>query len=319
VSTTSPSLAAAFLAALPRQADEAEAMEPAALEEQLASTLAAARKRWPGVELSPLSFVTALASRVSGRIGSPAEALAELHGEDLYLACACLAGDEAAWTYLERELLAPLEQRLSAGRARSSDVYDAVREHLVSHEPSRPSILGKYAATSGLRGWLNGVVRRKEHEVRRRARRWAALGDEAVDRSTAKGGDADRGVLLRAEGDPEAAAWQRRFSVDFKEVLAETLASFSMHDRAVLERHLVQRQTVDELATTLRVHRATAARRVATLREKLRTEIHDRLTARLGLESAEAGRMREHLAEETDLSLARLLAAPRGALRTRED
>ncbi len=65
--------------------------EEARMGEPLARLLEAGRAAWPGLGLSDEAFIRHVVSRLPAE-GDRVAALGALHGEDLYLACACAQG-----------------------------------------------------------------------------------------------------------------------------------------------------------------------------------------------------------------------------------
>jgi RNA polymerase sigma-70 factor (ECF subfamily) len=194
---------------------------------------------------------------------------------------------------MENAYLGPLERRLrrTLSPAAAEDVYDAVRQHALDK-------LSAYEGRSSLRTWLNGVARRKVRESWRRARR-----QERVAAMTHELGH----VMGEQAGDPELAYLRRHFSHQFKAAMRSALVALNERDRALFRKHLVEAKNVDALARDLGVHRATAARRVARIREDLVQRIHETLAAELGLAPGEAKSLRALLVDQLDLSVTRLL------------
>src|SRR5437868_2811130 len=58
--------------------------------DKLVALVRAAERRWPAIQLLAAQFIAHLAPLLSEDVVG---ALDKLHGDDLYLACACLAGD----------------------------------------------------------------------------------------------------------------------------------------------------------------------------------------------------------------------------------
>ena len=108
------------------------------LEAVLGAWVARARVAWPGVVLSAESFVGYLGQRLPPG-EAPERALRTLHGEDLYLAAACVVGAAGACEALESHYL---PRMLAAARrvlqdADAAEVVQRVRARLVWGEAGR--------------------------------------------------------------------------------------------------------------------------------------------------------------------------------------
>src|SRR5437762_6505315 len=89
-----------------------------------------ARAIWPDVPLPYARFSEYLSERVP-RGTDLAQTLADTHGADLYLACACAAGEPAALAAFERKYLPQVEAHLR-GRNLMPESTDEVKQQLRS-------------------------------------------------------------------------------------------------------------------------------------------------------------------------------------------
>ena len=93
----------------------------AELEAKRSALLAAARSEWPGVDLDERSFAEFVAAR---------EPVDPLHAGDLYLACACAGGDQAAIAAFLRAMVPHIEAAV-LGLGGDHALVDEVRAELV--------------------------------------------------------------------------------------------------------------------------------------------------------------------------------------------
>jgi RNA polymerase sigma-70 factor (ECF subfamily) len=124
------------------------------LEERLARALDRARAAWPGVAVDDATFVRYLAERV------PPDRLDAVFAEDLYLACACAAGDAAAMDAFDRRHFGPLyvaAVRL-ATRSRRDETTRAMAARNAAAAAGLPSVDPELA-----------TIQRRYGEVSRRA------------------------------------------------------------------------------------------------------------------------------------------------------
>src|SRR5262245_8995676 len=107
--------------------------------------LEAARATWPQVRLRPERFAGFVAERFpEDGDGADPQKLAQLHGADLYLACACAEGDRAALDALDQgplSVCAAAAARVDRSPSFADEVKQALRQRLLSPEDGRPRIL----------------------------------------------------------------------------------------------------------------------------------------------------------------------------------
>src|ERR1700676_5015443 len=81
---------------------------------------------WPRVKVELADYASHVATLVAE---NDAEALGTLHGEDLYLACACARGDAAAIAIFERQFLREVPAYIARATT-SPQVIDEVLQRL---------------------------------------------------------------------------------------------------------------------------------------------------------------------------------------------
>ena len=79
-------------------------------------------------------------------------------------------------------------------------------------------------------------------------------------------------------------------------------------ERSVLRLYYVDQLGIDALGRLLGLHRATAARRIAVAREKLRAQTETHVRTEAGLTSSELGSAVRFIADQLDLSIERVFA-----------
>ncbi|MEO7732666.1 MAG: transcriptional regulator [Kofleriaceae bacterium] len=265
-----------------------------ALERALAACVTVGVAGCPGVTLSTERFVCALAARVAG---APA-ALATLEVADLYLACGCADGDPGALALFEARYGRVIERAIAAAGARPAeraDLGQVVRQRILVEATGRPPRIASYGGSGTLAAWIRVVAAREV--ARGRARR------------TLEAGDADDALALRiAPDDPELAYVKRRYRAEFKHAFQRAVDGLERRDRLVLRQHTLDGLGIDQLAALHHVHRATAARWVASARDAVRIATQRALTDHLGLAPDELDSLIRMIRSELDVSLPRLLA-----------
>jgi RNA polymerase sigma-70 factor (ECF subfamily) len=250
---------------------------------------------WPKLRVDLEAFGSFLESR-SAVDSAPVDTLAV---EDLYLAFACSRGDRQALDAFEREMRKDLEAAFAKMRvppARRDDARQQLWEKLFVGPP-RPRILD-YSGRGRLRYWFRVTVLRTLLDDRRAERRNVeVLNDDLVLGAPASGADPEIEHLKQVYRKEVAAAFE------------ETVRALSPEDRNVLRSYYAREMTIDEIATAFGIHRATAARRVNTARDRLLAETRRRLTEKLALKSRELDSVFRLIESRLHISVGRMLGS----------
>jgi RNA polymerase sigma-70 factor, ECF subfamily len=129
----------------------------------------------------------------------------------------------------------------------------------------------------------------------RQRRRNVLVDDEAFFDAAMDGGEVDR------------AATRARYGEACADSLRAAFAGLTARERNLLRMHHLHGLTVDELAPSFGVHRATVARWLATARERLLAETRAGLRARLGVGDATVDSILRELRGRVDVTVTRLL------------
>jgi RNA polymerase sigma-70 factor, ECF subfamily len=271
----------------------------ARLESELAAACARGHAAFAQLPLDDMTFVQHLGSIVGmGETGvEPVDGLAI---EDLYLACACLAGLSGAVPAFETRHGATIRGAI-ARMVAASDVDEArqqlMQSLLVGSATSAPKI-GTYAGKAPLDRWLGVSAQRaalmwlRENRAETRARDAAA--NEAA---------------VHAEAHPETAYIKEKYRGEFEVALGEALERLPDRDRVLLRLHLVNGVSVEKIGKMYSVSQPTASRWLAAARLTLLDDIKQALGVRLGTSSAELASLAGMVASRLDLSLSMLLKA----------
>jgi RNA polymerase sigma-70 factor (ECF subfamily) len=253
--------------------------------------LQAGRAAWPEVAVEPDAFARFVEAREPD-----AAQHASLHAADLYLACACAAGDPAALSAFERAYLAQVEGFLRGVRA-TADLVDEVRQVLREKLflGERPRI-EDYSGRGTLASWLRVAAVRAASNLRR--------SEGARDRVEAKAPAASPVPL-----DPELALVRARHAGEFERALRDAFAGLDERERNLLRLHFLDGLGIDGLAPVFGVHRATAARWLAAARTRLHDGVLALLEARLEIDARELESLARVVRSELEISLQSLLRA----------
>jgi len=220
------------------------------------------------------------------------EYLARLSLDDLYLAQACLAGEEAAW----REVAQAHFQfmRDFARRFLPADAAREVADEVIADVWERGK-LRQYGGRSTLRTWLGTVITHAALNARPALARTQSLDAPGVAAVVEDGaGAAD-------PADEQSAALVAR-------LLGEALGALAPADRLLLRLYYEQRMTLDELGVILRASAPAVSRRLKRTRDDLRATL-EALARRSTGESAASLRSGLDLSH-IELNLDKLLGLP---------
>ena len=93
----------------------------------------------------------------------------------------------------------------------------------------------------------------------------------------------------------------------FRRAFDSAVSSLSVHDRLLIRQHFCDGLTLDEMANLHRVHRATAARQLAKIRDKLFEQTRAVFEAELAVDPREFAELMQLIASQLDASISRLL------------
>lgn len=296
---------AAFVAALPGPANMVARDE---LEPALALAIAGAELAWPQLRVAREGFVTALARRLepADDAATLRAALASLDVAGLYLAHACVLGDSKALVYFDAGCVADLDAALRAAGVSGPQVAEAkqrVRHKLLVAGPEGPPRLAHYAGRGDLRGFVRVVAVREGIDLLRQTNRREAhevpAADEQLERAT-------------VGEDPEMLLIKERHRAALREAFAGALAQLSTRERTVLRLAVVEGLTIDQLGAAFQVHRATAARWLAAVREQLFKATRRGLMTRLRIDGREFESLMRVIQSRFEISVCEILRTPAG-------
>ena len=252
---------------------------------------------WPGVMVSPDLFV-AHVRRVTASDADPEAALAKLHAEDLYLACALTHGDTRALASFEERFLpevAGYVAQIDRNPSFVDDVRQNLREKLFVAEVGASPKIAEYTGRGPLGAWLRISSVRIALNLRRRAKHNV----EPV---------VEGGPQLRSPAaDPELDYLKSRYRREFRDAFQATIASLTGDERTVLRMHYLDGLTIDQIGAAYRVHRSTVARWLSLSREKIMEETKRLLTERLKVEPSEVDSLIGLVRSQLDVSIYKYL------------
>ena len=269
------------------------------LERALAEALAAAQAAWPTVHVDRDAWARAL-TELAPVPQDPARPLGEILVADHYLAFACAAGDSAAIAECDAILVREASFAADGARMHASardEAAQIVRTRLLVPRDGKPPAIADYAGRGALSSWLRVSVSRELVRIAKAQQRAEPLEEHLV--ADAGGGD-----------DPALEELKAKYRVELADAFRIALVDLPPRERTLLRYQLVDGLTIDEIGSIFRVHRATAARWLAKIREDLVTRTRSLMAESLGVDTAEAASIVRLVQSQLDMSVIRHLGPP---------
>lgn len=200
---------------------------------------------------------------------------------DVYVALACQDEFPQGPKHLLAQYQGTIESALRGLRLRreqSEEVRSIFLENLFVGEAGTPAIQ-RYSGRGSLAGWLRVTVSRSAHRLLRK-REMLLLGESEPE-----------AACMGIWHDPERDALLAECKDAFRVAMRDAMDDLSPDEKAALDTHYRDAVSIDGLAARWKVHRATAARRIARLRCRLREDVLARLETRMGITASSALRL----------------------------
>jgi RNA polymerase sigma-70 factor (ECF subfamily) len=271
----------------------------ARLSRDLETAWQAARRSWPGIDLASEEFAAFLAARLPG-VEPVEDELPRLHAVDLYLACACENGNDAAQKALEgmcREAAADALRGQDPSGALSAEVAQGLLSRLLFGGASGAGKIGQYQGRSAMKAFLRVAAVREALNLRRARRRERPLAEDLL-------------LRLVSEEDPELALWKERYRKEFKQAFQQVLGSLSPRDRNLLSHQVIENLSLDQIGAMYHVNRSTVCRWLQAIRDRLRQDTRAVLAERFSVDVQDVDSILRLVLSRIDASLERVLAGP---------
>lgn len=264
-----------------------------ALVERLYHQAKAERWRLP-VALFAAALEASAARAFADRISTSRELeryLGSLSLEDLALACACAAGNDAAWEHFvqaQRPVLYRAADALNPGGG-ARDLADSLYADLYglqNRAGERQSLFRYFHGRSSLATWLRAVLAQRYVDRLRAERRTRSM-DELPEETVAA-------VTAAEPPDPNRG----RYVALIRRALDQALSRLDARDRLRLASYYAQELTLAETGRLLREHEATVSRHLARSRRAIRDDVERQLRHDAGLTDAEIERCFECIMED---------------------
>ena len=219
---------------------------------------------------------------------------------DHYLAFGCAAGDPAAIAHCDAILVREAGFAADGTRMHASvrdEATQVVRTQLLAPRDNRPAAIGDYAGRGALRSWLRVCVSRELVRIAKAQQRTEPLEEHLVE---------DPGY----GDDPALEELKAKYRAELAEAFRTALTELPARDRTLLRYQLIDGLTIDEIGAIFRVHRATAARWIAKVRDDLVGRTRSLMAESLGVDTAEAASIVRLVQSQLDMSVIRHLGPP---------
>lgn len=273
-----------------------EGPELDALARTLDAAIAAGRAAWPAVQVDAAAW-----ARVLGELAPKPFDVAQPIGTvilaDHYVAFACGAGDPAALAACDAILVRETGFAADGARMHSSlrdEATQIVRAQLFLPRGGRPAAIGDYAGRGALRSWFRVSVSRELVRLAKAQNRSAPLEEHLLE---------DPGF----GDDPVLEELKAKYRAELADAFRTALAALPPRDQTLLRYQLIDGLTIDEVGAIFRVHRATAARWLAGIRDDLVEHTRSLLAESLGVDTAEAVSIVRMVQSQLDVSVIRHL------------
>lgn len=261
---------------------------------EIADAIARAREAWPRLDVDDATLSQWLRERIDPRTPIP-----RLHAGDLLLACACARGDAAALAAFHALFDNDLAAVFARSRARGTDVSDLrqlLDVHLFLADGDRPPRIAEYRGAGSLRTWVRVVATRITLNA---GRRKSTRDDELTSQIERR---------LEEDGDLELDWLREHYRAAFRQALASALAELSPGDRSLLRLAVMHGLSATGIAAIYRVHRATAKRWIARVRELVYDSTRAKLLAALRIDGEELDSIMRLIDSRLEASVRRALA-----------
>lgn len=254
------------------------------------------RSAWPGVRATLADYAAWLAT------AAVEDQDLESRAEELFLAWACSMGDEEAHRLFETKFLGQVGGYVHRFHL-APHLLDEVRQRVRLKQlfGARPGI-ALYRGRGPLGAWVRATAVRVAFDVA------AEAGRVVVDR------DAELEDVWRAFDDgPEALTLKAAYRDQLVGALQESLQALGARDKTLLRMHVVDGLTIDVMGRIYKVHRATVARWLVAIRQRIFDDLRSRAALRWGTSSGDLRSLVRILGDDIHLSARRILGGGAGS------
>ena len=265
------------------------------LERTLATLFARGRAAHPSLPEVPDVVYAAHLARCGAPVGAGPDAV---HAEDLFLACAALAGSTEAVEKLRRThrpVLAGYLRAIDRTPAFIDEVEQQLWESLLVGAGGAPPKLVNYTGRGPLAGFVGVSAQRLA---------LSSVRHEAAERRARAGA---AGEARPGGGDAELAFIKERYRDGFQDVIREALKVLGDRERLIFRMYVVDGLSVERIAKAYGVSQSTMSRWVGKARDAVTAEARRLLREHLLLSESEFESVARLMISQLDISVSRIL------------
>lgn len=258
------------------------------------------RAAWPDVAVSAEALAASLA-RLQQKDGRSAEDRLD-HAGDLYLACACAAGDRRALAAFDAHFLTRVDAfvaRINPSSEFAAEVRQQLRARLLVADGGSTPRIGHYAGQGALGAWLRMAATRTALDL---------------SRASAVHLEPQRVPDLSDAVSPDVRLLRKRYAGEYQAALREAWAALTVRERSVLRLYFVDGSTAEQVGVVFHVHRATVTRWISAARQRIMDLTLQIVGERLHLPRAELQSIARLIRSAIDLSISQFAIAGRDAV-----
>jgi RNA polymerase sigma-70 factor (ECF subfamily) len=245
--------------------------------ERIEAALARAALTNPGVTLALDAFAAYLAERLPVD-ADPSVSIAQMHVEELYLACACATGDAIAIARFEADYFHHVPVAMARYRmlpANADEIRQRLRERLLVATSGKKPRITEFSGRGELGSWIRAVALRLVIDVLRTNSRELPSDEETF------------AALVAPDEDIELGHVKRECADAFRSALREALRGIDTERRMELKLYYLEGTTLEDLGALYRVAPSTIARRLGRSRETLLARTRELLQAAMRIDESE--------------------------------
>jgi RNA polymerase sigma-70 factor (ECF subfamily) len=263
---------------------------------ELTAVVELAVAAWPQLALPRARFV----DHLRALLGAGRVTLATVHADELYLACACAAGDPRALAAFDHQLRPEVEglaRRWRLPRAQGDDVVQLLWQRLLVSDGRAPRIT-EYSGRGKLRNWVRMAASRMLVDLARRNEPGVAGADDPT---------LELASLLEPGSDLQLAVLKANLAGPVRAAIHQALAALEPRERNLLRYRFVHGLGVDDIARLHGLHRVSASRAITRARERLVEGLRAAIADHTGLVGSDADSVVRLCWSRLELSLERIL------------
>lgn len=200
--------------------------------------------------------------------GRPLRPEVRSNAGDIYLCCACAAGNQAALIAFEREAHDLVHEAILRVHREPNFVAETQQEFWKKLLVGPGAKIRNYLGRGPLQVWLRVAATRLA--IDRRRAECVAAGRETRDTELGE-------CLAEQDFGPESSLTRARFYSAFREALQRAVLGLSKKERNLLRMHVLGHCSIDQIGRAYNVHRATAARWLEQVRERIGESVRQEL------------------------------------------